>query len=139
MIAVAPAPQPRARVNAGDYETCDHVAGHVHVDELVPEVVVEQGREGAYVAHRAVPEGEPHRVVHPAVHRDHHERAGEAGDHYRDPAQEMDPPRQAIPPVHVDGDEDRLEKEREALERERLPEYTAELGHERGPEQTELE
>ena len=47
--------------------------------------------------------------------------------------------REAIPAVDVDRDEDRLEEEREALEREAEPEDLAEAGHESGPQQAHLE
>ena len=47
--------------------------------------------------------------------------------------------RQPPPPVHVDADEDRLDEEREALDREAQPEHRPERGHEVGPQQAHLE
>ena len=45
--------------------------------------------------------------------------------------------RRPVPAVDVDADEDRLDEEREALEREREPEDVAEVGHPDRPEQPE--
>ena len=84
-------------------------------------------------------EAEARRVVHPAVDRDHHQRAGEAGDHDRDAAQEVRARREPVPAVDVDPDEDRLEEEREALDREAEPEHAAERRGEVRPQQAHLE
>src|SRR4051812_38668430 len=46
--------------------------------------------------------------------------------------------RQPVPAVHVDPDEDRLEEEREALERESAPEDRPEGGGETGPQEAHL-
>ena len=81
----------------------------------------------------------PGRVLHPAVDADHHQRAAEAGDHDRDPGEHVRARRQAVPAVDVDRDEDRLDEEREALERERQAEDVAVGGHELRPQQPELE
>ena len=64
---------------------------------------------------------------------------GDAGDHDRDAAEDVDLRRQAVPAVDVDGDEDRLDEEREALQAEGEAEDVAEGGHELGPQQAELE
>src|SRR5882724_468684 len=47
--------------------------------------------------------------------------------------------RQSVPTVHVDRNEDRLDEEGEAFEREAEPEDVTERGHEAGPQETELE
>src|SRR6266404_2621359 len=78
-------------------------------------------------------------MVHPAVHRDHHQRAGEAGEDDGEAAEEMHARRETAPSVRVDADEDRLEEEREALDREAEPEHAAERAGERGPQQPHLE
>ena len=81
----------------------------------------------------------PGRVVHPAVDGDHESRAREARDHDRDSGQHMRAGRQAVPAVDVDRDEDRLDEEGRALERERHPEHLAPLLHELRPQEAELE
>jgi hypothetical protein len=48
-------------------------------------------------------------------------------------------PRDALPPVQVDAEEDGLGEEREALEGERHADDRARVLHERGPEQAQLE
>ena len=121
-------------------EAGDDVAGEVHVHDLVPEVVVaEQRCQRPDVRDATLLEREPTRTVHPGVDRDHHQRAGEPRDHDRDPGQEVRTRGEAVPAVHVDRDEDRLDEEREGLERESEPEDVAESGHEAGPEKPELE
>ena len=59
--------------------------------------------------------------------------------HDRDPGQHVRARRQAVPAVDVDRDEDRLDEEREALEREREAEDVAVGGHELRPQEPELE
>src|SRR3954468_7364848 len=49
-------------------------------------------------------------MVHPAVDRDHQQRAGDTGERDREAAHEMCPWREPIPAVDVDPDEDRLHK-----------------------------
>jgi hypothetical protein len=140
LVPPAPAPQPRNGVDRGGQEAGDDVAGEVHVDGLGPDVLVsEQRLEWADIGDPAGLEREAARVVHPGVHRDHHQRAGEAGDHDRDTSQEMRPWRDAIPAVDVDGDEDRLDEERECLEREAESKDLTKRGHEVRPKQPELE
>jgi hypothetical protein len=78
-------------------------------------------------------------VVHPRVDRDHEQGAREPGEHDRHHAQQVRARRHAIPQVHVDGDEDRLEEEREALQAEGQPEDVAERRHEVRPQQAQLE
>src|SRR6266566_4222845 len=51
----------------------------------------------------------------------------------------MQPRPEPVPAVDVDRDEDRLDEEREALEREAEPEHVAEGRDESRPEQSELE
>ena len=95
--------------------------------ELVPEVaVLEQRGERVHVDDLAVLEPEAAGMVHPAVDGDHHQRAGEAGEHDRDAAREVRARREAVPAVDVDADEDRLDEEREALDREAEAEHAAE-------------
>ena len=119
VVVVALALQPRERVDAGDDEPADEVAREVHVDQLVPHVRVQQRLPRARVEHLAVRrEVEPDRVVHPAVDRDHVERAREAREHDRDAGQEVRALGEPVPAVDVDRDEDRLDEERDALQRE---------------------
>ena len=108
--------------------------------ELVPEVAVAKQRlDGMHVDRLAVAQPEAGRVIHPAVDRDHRQRAGEAGDRDRDAAGEVGAGREAVPAVDVDADEDRLQEEGEALDREAKAEDVAEAGGEVGPEQAQLE
>src|SRR5680860_502745 len=58
------------------------------------------------------------------------ERAGEARDHDRHAGEEVRARAQPVPAVDVDGHEDRLDEERDALQAERDPEHAAEGGHE---------
>ena len=55
------------------------------------------------------------------------------------PGEEVRPARQPVPAVDVDGDEDRLEEERDALQAERDAVDLAEGGAEVGPQEPELE
>jgi hypothetical protein len=138
VVVVALALQPRAGVDGGHDEARDDVAREVHVDELVPEVVVEQGVPRPDVRDAAVDDVEALRVVHPAVDGDDVERPGRARDDDRDPVR-SGPAAQPVPPVDVDRDEDRLDEERDPLERERDAEDLAERRHELRPQQPELE
>ncbi len=79
------------------------------------------------------------RMVHPAVDGDNRQGSGHAGDRDRDSCQEVRAGRQAVPAVHVDPDEDRLQEEREPLDREPEAEHAPERRHEARPEQPELE
>ena len=85
----AVAAQPGHRVDAGHGEPDDHVAGEVHVGELVPEEAVEQRRPRVDVRDRAVDDVEADGVIHPAVDGQHGERAGQAGDDDRQADQEV--------------------------------------------------
>ena len=108
--------------------------------EFVPEIAVaEQRRQRVHVHGLAIPEREAAWMVHPGVDRDHHQRAGETGDCDRDPAREMRARGQAVPPIDVDANEDRLDEERETLEREAESEDAPERGREVGPQQAHLE
>ena len=84
-------------------------------------------------------EREARRLVHPRVGGDHRDAAADAGDHDRDAGPEVRPRLQPPPAVDVDGDEDRLGEEEQALERERDAERLAPLAHELRPQQPELE
>ena len=101
--------------------------------------VPEQRTPGVDVNRLAAAQHEPPRVIHPRIHRDHRQRAREACNHDRDTGQEVRARREPVPAVDVDRDEDRLDEEREPLEREAEPEDVAEAGHEPGPQQTHLE
>ena len=71
-------------------EAGDDVAGDVHVDKLMPEVVIaEQRLERLHVGDAAPNEREASRVVHPGIHRQDHQRARKAGRDDRDPAEEV--------------------------------------------------
>ena len=119
-LVASPAPAQAAdRVGAGDEEAGDDVAGDVHVHELVPEVAVgEQRPQGVDVDDMPADEAEAGRMVHPGVDGDDHQRAGEARQHDRDPRRQVGARGEAIPAVDVDADEDRLDEEREPLDRE---------------------
>ena len=108
--------------------------------ELVPEVSVrEEGRPGLHLDGDAVGERESRGLIHPAIDGDDEERSRDARDHHRDAGCEVEPGGQPVPPVGVDGDEDRLDEERDALEGEAEPEHVPERGHEARPQQAELE
>src|SRR5439155_8709008 len=87
----------------------------------------------------AVLDPEAARMVHPGVDGDDEGRPRHAGDRDRYAAQEVSSRREPVPAVDVDPDEDRLEEEREALEREAEAEYVPEARDEVRPEQAELE
>ena len=55
------------------------------------------------------------------------------------PGPPVRPRREPVPAVQVEAEEDRLEEERERLQGERRPEDAAVAGHERRPQQAELE
>src|SRR3954447_11353182 len=139
VVVGAPALEPARGVDARDQEAGDEVAGEVHVDQLVPHVGVEQCLPRPRVDHAPADEREALRRVHPAVDRDHVERAREPAEHHGDAGPEVRAPREAVPAVDVDGDEDRLDEERDALQREADPEDLAETRHELRPQQPELE
>jgi len=86
-----------------------------------------------------VDQREPGRVVHPRVDGDHEEGPGDPRHRDGDAAQEMDPGRQFVPAVGVDPHEDRLDEEREPLEREAEAEDVAEVPHPHRPQQAHLE
>ncbi len=140
-LVAAPAPaQPPDRVRARHEEARDDEPREVHVHELVGDVrVAEQRLDGIDVGDLAVDEGEAAGVVHPRVDRQHEQRAGHPREHDRKPAEEVRARRHAVPAVDVDPDEDRLDEEREPLEREAQPEDRAERAHEAGPQQAHLE
>ncbi len=119
LVPPPPAAQPAPGVDARHEEAGDDVAGEIHVDELVPEVRVrEEGAPRVHVDDSPVAKCETGRVVHPRVDRDHHRRADEARDRHGHPGEKVQPRRDAVPAVDVDGDEDRLGEEREALQPE---------------------
>ena len=110
------------------------------MDELGPQVgVAEQGGDRIDVDRTAVLEPEPGRALHPRVHRQHHERAGDPREGDRHAAQQVQSRREPIPAVDVDRDEDRLDEERDGLEREPQAEHVPERGHEARPQQPHLE
>jgi hypothetical protein len=78
-------------------------------------------------------------MVHPAVDGDDEKRPGDPGHGDRDAGQEVRPRREPVPAVGVDPDEDGLEEEGEALEREPEPEDVAEVLYPGRPQQPELE
>ena len=101
--------------------------------------VAEERGDRIHVDHTAALEAEPRRVLHPRVHRQDHERARDPRDGDRNAAQEVQSRRQPVPAVDVDRDEDRLDEERDALEREPQAEHRSEPGHEARPQQPHLE
>ena len=77
--------------------------------------------------------------VHPRIH-EHDEERGRGPAHCHDHARrQVGATRDTLPPVQVHAEEDRLEKEGEALERERNPDDRPGEPHETGPQQAELE
>src|SRR6266487_640611 len=132
--------QPAPGVGARDDEAGDHEAAQVHVDQLVPEErVAKQRRERMDVHHPATPQRKADGMVHPTVHGDDEQRARKARNHHRNARQQVRTRREPIPAVDVDGNEDRLDEEREALGRKSDPEDITEGGHERRPQQAHLE
>ena len=95
--------------------------------------------QGWIAVDHAGPLGEAGRVVHPAVDRDHHRRAGHARQRDDAAAGDVRAVRDPLPAVHVDRDEDALDEERDPLERERQAEDGAVAPHEAGPQRPELE
>ena len=74
------------------------------MDHLVPHVAVEQRLERLDVGDLPVLDPEAGGIVHPAVHGDHEEGPGDAGDDDREPAENVHARRQPIPAVDVDRD-----------------------------------
>ena len=96
--------------------------------------------ERVHVDDPAVADPEARRVVHPAVDRDHHERAGEAGDRDRDAGQEVrraargGPSRTRRSPMKIASTKN--EKPSSAKPR---PNTSPNVAMNAGPEQAELE
>jgi hypothetical protein len=140
LVAAASAAQERPRVRAAEQETADDEGGEVHVDVLAPEQrVVEQRLPRVHVDRAAVAEGEPGRVVHPAVDGDDEQRAGHARDGDRDPAQKVRPRLEPVPAIGINPDKDGFEEEGETLQREAEPEHVPEVLHPHRPQQPQLE
>ena len=139
MDAVAPTAEHPDRVDGGHEEPGDEIRRQDHVRNLVGHRRVEdhlQRLDRRDVARRR---REPLRLVHPRVHGHDRERAAEARDHDRHPRPEVGPRREVLPAEDVDRDEDRLEEEEDALDREQHAEHLAEASGERRPEEPELE
>ncbi len=140
-LVASPAPaQAPDGVRPGDQEAANDEPGEVHVHELEADVrVAEQRTQRLHLGHDPVDQLEADRVVHPRVHGEHEQRARQAGEHDREAAQEVRARRHPVPAVDVDPDEDRLDEEREALQREPEPEDRSERPHEARPQQAHLE
>ena len=139
-VATPAAAQPCPRISAGDQEPDNHVSREVHVDELGPQIrVPKQRRYRLHVDRVAALKPEPGRVLHPRVHRQDHERAGNPREGYRNAAQEMQSRGESVPSVDVDGDEDRLDEEGDPLEREPQAKHIPERRHEAGPQEPHFE
>jgi hypothetical protein len=140
LVAAAPAAQERPRVRAAEQEAADDVGGEVHVDVLAPEQrVVEQRLPRVHVDRAAILEGEPGRVVHPAVDRDDEQRAGHARDGDRNAAREVRPRLKPVPAIRINTYKYGFEEEGEALQRKAEPEHVTEVLHPHRPQQPELE
>jgi hypothetical protein len=140
VVSIPPAPQHADGVDRGHEEARHQVRREDHVGRLVGHRPVEERVECVDVGGGAVLcELEAVRLIHPRVRSHHRPSAAKARDRDRDARPEVRPPGQALPAVDVDGDEDRLGEEEDALERERKPEHVAEAAHELGPEQAHLE
>ena len=96
-------------------------------DELVPEVGVAEQRLQGSTSTACPPRSPKPRgwFIHALTEITISEPVT-PGDHDRDAGQEVRARRQPVPAVDVDRDEDRLDEEREALEREAEPEDVAE-------------
>ena len=139
-VPIRAAAQQSDRIDRREQEARHHVGGQEHVRDLVPGRGVEDDPDR--IDRDDLARGvdlEAGRLVHPAVRRDHGERAADPRQCDRDPRQEMEPGREPSPAVDVDRDEDRLEEEEQAFDRERDPEGTAVAAHEARPEQAHLE
>ena len=139
VVVVAAAAQHAGGVDAGHDEPRHHVGGEQHVQGFIPEGPVEEHAERVHVDDAAAAEGEPAGSVHPAVGRDHRQRPADAGQRDRDSAPEVRPRAHPVPTVDVDGDEDRLNEEEQALDGEGDAVRGAEPAHQPWPQQTQLE
>ena len=140
VVAVAAPPEPPGGVHRRHAEAGHHEGGQDHVGGLHRRGGVEHRRPGIGIDHipgRVEPEAGG--LVHPGVGRHHEPGRGHAGHHDRDAGQEVDPGGEAIPPVEVEPDEDRLDEEGDALHREGQADDLAEAAHEPGPEDAEFE
>ena len=139
MDAVAPAAEHPDRVDGGDQEPRDQIRRQDHVRNLVGHRRIEDHLRNVDRSHVARRRRVPLRLVHPRVHCHNRERTAEACDHDRHARPEVGPRRKALPAEDVDRDEDRLEEEEDALDREQHTEHPPETPGERRQEQPELE
>ena len=137
--AVTTAAQHPDRVDRRHDEPGDQVRRQDHVGHFVGHRGVEDHLERLHRSDVARRRREALRLVHPRVHGDDREGTPETRDHDRHARPEVLPRRQSLPAEDVDGDEDRLEEEEDALDPEQQAEDLAEAPRERRPEQSELE
>ena len=127
------------RVDPGDREARGRERRERHVQGLRRGGRVSHGRERIHIDRLAVRERESRRRVHPRV-RDHDEDAGRhAARGHGHACPEVRAPRDTIPAVQVDAQEDRFGEEREPLEGERHADDRPGELHEARPQEAQLE
>ena len=140
VVAVVAAPQHADRVDAGDEEARSEIGSDDHVGELPREGRREDRRPDVDVLGKPVgSECEALRGVQPRVGGDDAGSAEHRHERDRHSRPEVRSGAEPVPAVDVDGDEDRLEEERARFDVEPQAEHVAELAHEAGPEEPELE
>ncbi len=139
MVGVPASAQHPDRVHPGNGAAGAHQRRKQHVDHLCRGGRGQEGRKRLRADDPPVDLPHSARDVHPRVRGDDEQGRQGARDGDRDHRQPVSPGGQALPPVEVQADEDRLDEEREALEGERQAERSAVAGHERRPQQAELE
>ena len=138
--AIAAALEHPDRVDRRDDEAGAEQGREDEVSQLVRQRRIEDRRPGIDLGH--LPgrvEAKAARRVHPGVGGDDREGAQQREERQRKAEPQVHAGVQAIPAEDVDRDEDRLEKEREPLDRERQPEHVAEPPQQPRPQQTHLE
>ncbi len=139
VVRVRPAAQHAERVHARHRETRRDVARQRRVQRHVqPGGAPERGQR-VRVHEDAVGQGEPAGNLHPRVRRDHQHAGRHAAERDRDAGQPVRARREPVPAIQIEAEEDRLDEEGVALERERRSDHAARHRHEARPEQPQLE
>jgi len=139
MEQVLPVFQEKVRMDPRDREPGCGEGGERHVERLVERGWIEHRREGGNVDRLPVRKGEARRAVHPGVGGNDEDPGEDPAEGHENAGCEVKARGDAIPPVQVDSEEDRLGEEGESLQREGEADDSARECHEPGPQETQLE
>ena len=126
-------------MNAGNGQPYCHVCGHQHVQHLRAGRRVQHGCDRIHVDNLPVDSAKPGWRVHPRIRRDDEHARERAACGNEDTGAQMHAAADPVPPVQINAEEDRLEEEREPLQREGKGDNRARERHEARPQQAELE